>query len=169
MGTIVVGKIESGKIKKGQSVLIMPNKVCSLSLNENFADLVFILTTCDDVQRVSEISAIYSETEDEVEHAMCGDNVRLRLKGVEEDVRLTVKLETSSKERFCAHSKICEFLLQEIQNGFVICNVKKPVRTTNVFEAQLAILEHKNIICAGYTAVLHVHTGIEEITLAVSH
>jgi translation elongation factor EF-1alpha len=34
MGTIVVGKIESGKIKKGQSVLIMPNKVCALSLNE---------------------------------------------------------------------------------------------------------------------------------------
>lgn len=57
---------------------------------------------------------------------------------------------------------------QEIQNGFVICNVKKPVKTTNNFEAQLAILDHKNIICAGYTAVLHIHTGIEEIALAVS-
>ena len=46
--------------------------------------------------------------------------------------------------------------------------MKKPVKTTNVFEAQLAILDHKNIICAGYTAVLHIHTGIEEITLSVS-
>lgn len=27
MGTIVVGKIESGKVSKGQSVIIMPNKV----------------------------------------------------------------------------------------------------------------------------------------------
>jgi translation elongation factor EF-1alpha len=27
MGTIVVGKIESGKVKKGQTVLVMPNKV----------------------------------------------------------------------------------------------------------------------------------------------
>lgn len=27
MGTIVVGKIEAGHIKKGQSVVLMPNKV----------------------------------------------------------------------------------------------------------------------------------------------
>ncbi|KAH8552207.1 P-loop containing nucleoside triphosphate hydrolase protein [Umbelopsis sp. PMI_123] len=115
MGTIVVGKVESGRVKKGQSIILMPNK------------------------RVCEVTAIFNETEDEVDHAICGDNVRLRLKGIEED---------------------------EIANGFVLCDVKKPVKTTNQFEAQLAILEHKNIICAGYTAVLHVHTGIEEITLS---
>ncbi|KAI8580212.1 hypothetical protein K450DRAFT_238694 [Umbelopsis ramanniana AG] len=115
MGTIVVGKVESGKVKKGQSIMLMPNK------------------------RVCEVSAIFNETEDEVEHAICGDNIRLRLKNVEED---------------------------EISNGFVVCDMKKPVKTTNVFEAQLAILDHKNIICAGYTAVLHIHTGIEEITLS---
>ncbi|KAE9410474.1 eukaryotic polypeptide chain release factor 3 [Gymnopus androsaceus JB14] len=33
------------------------------------------------------------------------------------------------------------------------------------FEAQLAILEHKSIICAGYSAVMHVHTLSEEVTL----
>jgi peptide chain release factor subunit 3 len=27
MGTVVIGKIESGKVKKGQKILIMPNKV----------------------------------------------------------------------------------------------------------------------------------------------
>ena len=27
MGTIVSGKIESGKLKKGQNVVVMPNKV----------------------------------------------------------------------------------------------------------------------------------------------
>ena len=27
MGTIVSGKVESGKLKKGQNVVIMPNKV----------------------------------------------------------------------------------------------------------------------------------------------
>ena len=27
MGTIIVGKIESGKVKKGQTVLVMPNRV----------------------------------------------------------------------------------------------------------------------------------------------
>jgi peptide chain release factor subunit 3 len=49
-----------------------------------------------------------------------------------------------------------------------VCDIKKPVKTTNQFDAQLAILDHKNIICAGYTAVIHIHTGIEEITLSVS-
>lgn len=31
MGTVVVGKVESGKLKKGQSLLLMPNKVSSTS------------------------------------------------------------------------------------------------------------------------------------------
>ncbi|KAI9248619.1 P-loop containing nucleoside triphosphate hydrolase protein, partial [Sporodiniella umbellata] len=114
MGTIVVGKIESGHVKKGAQLVIMPNK-----------------------QSV-EVTGIYSETEEEVEHAACGDNIRLRLKGIEED---------------------------EVNPGFVLCGKKNPVQTTTVFEAQLAILEHKNIVCAGYTAVLHVHAAAEEITL----
>jgi hypothetical protein len=29
MGTVIVGKVESGKLRKGQSLLLMPNKVCS--------------------------------------------------------------------------------------------------------------------------------------------
>lgn len=37
-----------------------------------------------------EISAIFNETEDEVDHAICGDNVRIRLKGVEEDASITM-------------------------------------------------------------------------------
>lgn len=49
--------------------------------------------------------------------------------------------------------------------GFLLCDKRKPVKTTIVFEAQLAILEHKNIICAGYTAVMHVHAAVEEITI----
>ncbi|CAO3594177.1 unnamed protein product [Absidia cylindrospora] len=114
MGTIIVGKIESGHIKKNQSVLLMPNK------------------------RVTEISTIYNESEEEVEQAMCGDNVKIRIKGVEED---------------------------EVSPGFVLCTKKKPVKTATKFHAQLAILEHKNIICAGYTAVLHVHAAAEEVTL----
>jgi translation elongation factor EF-1alpha len=32
MGTIVMGKIESGTIKKGDSLLVMPNKVLFLVL-----------------------------------------------------------------------------------------------------------------------------------------
>lgn len=53
----------------------------------------------------------------------------------------------------------------EVMPGFVVCNKKAPVKTTKAFEAQLAVIEHKNIICAGYTAVLHVHSVIEDISL----
>lgn len=28
MGTVVIGKLESGSIAKSQNVLVMPNKVC---------------------------------------------------------------------------------------------------------------------------------------------
>lgn len=30
---------------------------------------------------------------------------------------------------------------------------------------QIAVLEHKSIICAGYTAVMHIHCAAEEVTI----
>ncbi|KAF5369878.1 hypothetical protein D9758_001078 [Tetrapyrgos nigripes] len=114
MGTIIVGKIESGHIRKGDELLLMPNK--------------------DEV----EVSAIYNEMEDEVPSAICGDNVRIRLRGVEDE---------------------------DISPGFVLTSPNKPIHAVRQFEAQLAILEHKSIICAGYSAVMHVHTLAEEVTL----
>ena len=116
MGTIAVGKLESGHIRKGDTLLLMPNK--------------------DEI----EIAAIYNEMEEEVQLAVSGDNVRIRLRGVEDD---------------------------DISPGFVLTSVHKPVRAVRQFEAQLAILDHKNIICAGYSAVMHVHTLAEEVTLSV--
>jgi len=110
-----VGKIESGRMRKGDSLLLMPNRA-----------------TVD-------VTAIYNEMEEEVPSASCGDNVRIRLRGVEDD---------------------------EINPGFVLTSPSKPVHAVRRFEAQLAILEHKNIICAGYGAVMHIHTLSEEVTLA---
>ncbi|KAI0772083.1 eukaryotic polypeptide chain release factor 3 [Trametes elegans] len=115
MGTIVVGKVESGHMRKGDSLLLMPNK------------------------NIVEISAIYNEMEDEIDTAFCGDNVRLRLRGVDDE---------------------------DISPGFVLTSPTHPVHAVRQFEAQLAILDHKNIICAGYSAVMHCHTLAEEVTLA---
>src|ERR1700761_7509623 len=116
MGTVVVGKLESGRLAKGDPLLLMPNKA------------------------VVELTAIYNEMEDEIQGAMCGDNVRIRLRGVEDE---------------------------DISPGFVLTSPDKPVRAVRQFEAQLAILDHKNIICAGYGAVMHIHTLAEEVTLSV--
>ncbi|KAJ3127208.1 translation termination factor GTPase eRF3 [Nowakowskiella sp. JEL0407] len=113
MGTIVTGKIESGRIRKGQQVLIMPNR------------------------KQVEVLTIYIEDQ-EIENAKSGDNVRIRLKNVEEE---------------------------DITPGFVLCGGSKPVHTVTAFEAEIGIVEHKSIICAGWNCVLHLHTAVEEITL----
>ncbi|KAG8710966.1 translation termination factor GTPase eRF3 [Ceratobasidium sp. 394] len=118
MGTVVVGKLESGRVHKNDSLLLMPNK-----------------TTV-------EIAAIYNEMEEEINFAYSGDNVRLRIRGVDDE---------------------------DITPGFVLTSPGKPVHAVTQFEAELVILEHKNIICAGYGSVMHVHTLSEEVALAVSY
>ena len=116
MGTVIVGKVESGAIRKGDTLTLMPNK-----------DIV-------------EVAAMYNEMEDEVSSALCGDNVRIRIRGVDDE---------------------------DISPGFVLTSTQNPIHAVRQFEAQLAILEHKSIICAGYSAVMHVHTLSEEVVLTV--
>ncbi|KAK3815024.1 MAG: P-loop containing nucleoside triphosphate hydrolase protein [Benniella sp.] len=115
MGTMVVGKIEAGSIKKGTHLLMMPNAV------------------------KVDVAGIFNQTEEEVPAAGVGDNVRLRLRGIEEE---------------------------DIVAGFVLCSPKHPVHAVPKFEAVVGILDHKDIFCAGYTAVLHIHTAIEEVTVS---
>jgi len=115
MGTIVEGKIESGVVKKGMSLVMMPNR-----------------------EKV-EVAASYGETEDEVSIAQCGDQVRLRLRGIEEE---------------------------DILPGFVLCSPKRLVHCVSAFEAQIRILDLKSILTAGFNCVLHVHSAIEEVTFA---
>ena len=115
MGTIVSGKIESGHVKLNQKILVMPNK-----------------TIC-------EVSAIYGESDQEIETAICGDNIRMRLRGIEED---------------------------EVSEGFVITDTKHPCRSTKIFDAHLVVLDVKNIITNGYGAVMHVHNCTEEVVLS---
>lgn len=115
MGTIVEGKIESGVVKKGMSLIMMPNR-----------------------EKV-EVAAAYGETEDEIPAAQCGDQVRLRLRGIEEE---------------------------DILPGFVLCSPKRLVHCVTAFEAQIRVLELKSILSAGFNCVLHVHSAIEEVTFA---
>lgn len=61
MGTIIEGKIEAGQIKKGSTYIMMPNR-----------------------EEIS-VSALYGETEEEIPGAICGDQVRMRIRGAEEE------------------------------------------------------------------------------------
>ncbi|TFY75086.1 hypothetical protein EWM64_g8925 [Hericium alpestre] len=61
LGTVAVGKIESGHVRKGDSLILMPNRVSV------------------------EVAAMYNEMEDEMNMAVSGDNVRIRLRGVDDE------------------------------------------------------------------------------------
>jgi peptide chain release factor subunit 3 len=112
MGTIAEGKIESGVVRKGSTLLMMPGK-----------------------QQV-EVTAIYSESEEELSVASCGDQVRLRLRGVEEE---------------------------DILPGYVLSSTRNPVNCVSAFEAQIHIIDLKSILTAGFSCVMHVHAAIEEV------
>ncbi|KAJ9107604.1 hypothetical protein QFC21_001063 [Naganishia friedmannii] len=114
MGAMVVGKAETGRVKKGDSLLLMPNKASV------------------------EVAGVYDEQGEELPVAYCGDNVRIRLKGVTDE---------------------------EVSPGFVLTSAVKPIRVATRFEAQLAIVDTKNIVAAGYACVLHLHTLAEEVTI----
>lgn len=115
MGTIVEGKIEAGVIKKGSTYTMMPNR------------------------EKTEVSALYGETEEEIPAATCGDQIRIRLRGIEEE---------------------------DILPGFVLCSPKRLVHCVSAFEAHIHIIELKSILSAGFNCVLHVHSAIEEVTFA---
>ncbi|KAJ4765499.1 GTP binding Elongation factor Tu family protein [Rhynchospora pubera] len=112
MGTIVMGKIESGTIKKGDSLLVMPNK----------ANVKVLSIYCD---------------EKEVRQAGPAENVRVKLSGIEEE---------------------------DVLSGFVLSSISNPVAAVSECHAQLQILEllDNAIFTAGYNAVLHIHSVVEE-------
>ncbi|KAM9305959.1 eukaryotic peptide chain release factor GTP-binding subunit ERF3A isoform 2-T2 [Gastrophryne carolinensis] len=113
MGTVILGKLESGSIAKGQQLVMMPNK-----------------------HTVEVLSLLSDEVETEL--VAPGENLKLRLKGIEEE---------------------------EILPGFILCDPNNLCHSGRTFDAQIVIIEHKSIICPGYNAVLHIHTCIEEVEI----
>ncbi|GMI96361.1 hypothetical protein like AT1G18070 [Hibiscus trionum] len=112
MGTVVMGKVESGSICEGDSLLVMPNK----------AQVKVLAVYCD---------------ENKVRRAGPGENLRVRLSGIEEE---------------------------DILTGFVLTSIVKSIPAVTEFTAQLQILEllDNAIFTAGYKAVLHIHSVVEE-------
>jgi len=116
MGTCVMGKLEAGTIKKGESLVIVPNKI-TVTVDEIFID--------------------QGETVIQLLEAGPGDNIKMKLKGVEED---------------------------QLRLGFVLCRKDSMCRPCRWFDATVQILDFPTIICAGYTCVLHIHSSMEECT-----
>lgn len=76
-----------------------------------------------------------------VPYAKPGENVKLKIKGCMEE---------------------------DILRGYMICDkVLPPVPVVTMFEAQIMLMEldHRALFTAGYSAVLHIHTAEEEVTV----
>ena len=118
--TIVMGKTEAGMVRRGDSLLVMPNRT------------------------PVKVAAIFRDA-DEIGAARPGENIRLRLTGVEEE---------------------------EVSAGFVLSAVASPCPVVTEFDALLSVLElleHKSIFTAGYKCVLHIHTVTEECEVTALH
>jgi len=113
MGTIVLGKLESGVVAKSQYLVMQPNgrkvKVSSVLVND-----------------------------EEVASAQAGENCKLKLDDVDID---------------------------EISKGFVLCSPDNLCAASAVFDAQIMIYEYKSIISAGFKAIMHLHSVVEEVTI----
>lgn len=113
MGTVVMGKVESGTVRVGDSLIVMPNRA------------------------QVKVVAVYRDS-GEIRLARPGENIRIKLAGVEEE---------------------------DISTGFVLSSISRPIPAVVEFDAQLQILElldHKAIFTPGYKAVLHIHSIVEE-------
>jgi peptide chain release factor subunit 3 len=113
MGTVVIGKVESGQCEKGQNLSIYPNRT-EVKVDQLWSDDI------------------------EVTKVTCGENVKVKLKGVDED---------------------------KITSGFVLCDPHNPIKSCRVFDAKVVILDYPSIICPGKQFVLHLQAIIEEVTL----
>jgi peptide chain release factor subunit 3 len=111
MGCFVMGKIIAGLLTKGTQLTLMP------------------------LERKVQVQQILLEDE-EVDQVQSGDNVKLKLKNVEES---------------------------DIYSGFTLCALGAPCAIATIFDAQVMIMEYKSIICSGFTCILHIGTAVEEI------
>lgn len=116
LGTMIDGRVEAGRCTKNVKYIMMPNR-----------------------EEVSISALFYADDEEEIETAVCGDQIRARVRNIEEE---------------------------DINAGFVLCSPDRLVHCVKSFEAKIKILDLKNILTVGYNAVLHVHAAQEEVTFA---
>jgi peptide chain release factor subunit 3 len=94
-------------------------------------------------KNIVEVTDIIVDDVRSVKCAKPGENIKIFLKGIEED---------------------------KISTGFMISDIKLQVPCQSKFEAQLAIIDllpHKSVFSAGYSAIIHIHTAVEECNVTI--
>lgn len=89
----------------------------------------------------AQVLEILDATNSQVKHAFPGDNVQVKINVADDD---------------------------QIQKGYVLCHRDSMMPVTEVFEAELDVLElleYRSIIAKGYTCIMHIHTYNDEIEI----
>ncbi|KAG8558282.1 hypothetical protein GDO81_016937 [Engystomops pustulosus] len=139
MGTVVLGKLESGSICKGQQLVMMPNK------------------------HTVEVLGLLSD-EVETELVAPGENLKIRLKGIEEEEILPGFI-LCDPNNLCHSGRTFDAQVQSFYYIFYKYCLFWSKTKSAASTLQIVIIEHKSIICPGYNAVLHIHTCIEEVEI----
>lgn len=94
------------------------------------------------------ISALYGETEDEIQQARSGEQIRVRVRGIEEeDILPGCKTFFTLYPRYPLTNAISTHVV-------VLCSPKRLVHCVSAFEAQIVVLELPSILTAGYNCVV---------------
>lgn len=195
MGTVVLGKLESGCIGKAQQLIMMPNRVrlykttvcmrecpsCFVRYKYNML-LSYPLCWMITVNVWNTVCSYFPAHGGGVESSLwwCGDGLR----------RAWWKPEAPAQRHWGGRDSPRFYPMQcweplPLRAHFWCpgndsstdakdyeCYLIFFERTNGFFLrfcSQIVIIEHKSIICPGYNAVLHIHTCIEEVQITVSH
>lgn len=107
VGTVPVGRVETGVLRPGDKVIIMP------------------------ANKIGEVKSIEMHHQP-LDEAKPGDNVGFNIRGIDR---------------------------REIKRGDVTGRVENPPTVAKSFTARIMVLNHPNVITAGYTPVFHCHTA----------
>lgn len=108
--TFIYGKVESGSIAVGEKIQVLPEK------KEGLVEGISIEST-------------------EFEKCYPGDNVHLRVRGIDEG---------------------------DVHAGYVATSIPTSLRSVEFFQARVVILDVKNIISEGSQFMVHIHSAQEE-------
>lgn len=109
-----MGKVEAGVAKKGQSLLLMPNRVSFYFIAKYYflRSSVRMLTIYFLSQTIVVVDQFFCD-DIEVNSVGPGENVRAKLKAIEEE---------------------------DISQGFVLCDPNSPISVGRIFDAQVCFL-----------------------------
>ena len=157
MGTIVIGKVESGGTKKGDQLLVMPNKVSLVWLTHSLTATMYTPCLCRPTSRWSRSGLTTSRSP---------RSPRARISRSRSKASMTATcLQVSSSAAPLTPSPLEKCLMPRYLNY----SLKYSVNVFHPCPSQIVMLDLKSIVCAGFGCMMHLQAMAEEVMSARNH